>query len=81
MGFVVDDVLHFAPQQDQEDNDYYLREYHGTIEYRKQLASETKWRELEYGSQVVIMNKLVFSGLPKTMLWPRFCSQSKGYLF
>ena len=34
MGFVVDDVLHFAPQQDQEGNDYY-----GTIEYK----NKNKW--------------------------------------
>lgn len=63
MGFVVDDILHLAAQQDQEDNDYFLREYRGTTEYRKRLATETKWREAENGSQVVTVNKLIFAGL------------------
>ena len=63
MGFVVDNVLHLAPQQDEEENEYFLREYRGTIQYKKKLADETKWRKIENGSQVVVMNKLVFSGL------------------
>ena len=63
MGHVVDNVLHLAPERDQEDNEYFLREYRGTIEYRGRLASETRWRELENGPKIVTVHKLIFSGL------------------
>ena len=49
IGFVIDGVIHLAQEQDQEHNDFILREYRGTREYRKKMPSETKWRKIQNG--------------------------------
>ena len=62
MGFVVDSVLQLAPDREEISNEYFLREFKGTEEYRRKLESESHWRKLQNGKHYVKINRRIFSG-------------------
>lgn len=62
MGHLVDNVLHLAQQNEEDSSEFYLKDFKGTQEYRKKLNTETYWRKVQNGQNVVKINKKVYSG-------------------